>query len=247
MSTPLNWLDLPVLTGTALFAALVGSVTGGGVTIILLPVLVLHFGIHDAMPIVTLALFAAGASRVAVYRREIDLSVVLWFTLGSLPLTAIGTYLFTITAPDFLTRILGGFLIGAAMYQRLLSKPMRRFATVWFLPIGAAFGFLTGMTAAVAAVLAPFFLGHGLRKGAYVGTLGLNVFIIQIVKLTVFGSRDFLHPPVLLYGALLVPFMIGGTVLGKKLLERVSEPFFVIMIEVVMIVAGLNFLVRGAA
>lgn len=243
----LTWLDTYVLIGTALLASLVGSVTGGGVTVILLPILVLHFGIQIAMPIVTLALLAAGASRVAVYRHDLDLSVVLWFTLGSLPLTCVGTYLFTITAPDILTRILGGFLIGAVLYQRLFTKPLGGFASAWFLPIGAAFGFLTGISAAVGAILAPFFLGHGLRKGAYVGTLGLNVFIIQVAKLAVFGNRDFLPPPVLLYGALLVPFMIGGTVLGKKLLERISEPLFVIMIEAVMALAGLNFLIRGAA
>jgi uncharacterized membrane protein YfcA len=243
----LNWLDTPVLIGTALLAALISSVTGGGVTIILLPVLVLHFGIQVAMPIVTLALLAAGASRVAVYRRDIDVPVVLWFTLGSLPLTCVGTYLFTIAAPDLLTRVLGGFLLGAVIYRRWFTKPLSGFATTWFLPIGAAFGFLTGITAAVAAVLAPFFLGYGLRKSAYVGTLGLNVFIIQIVKLAVFGSRHFLPPPVLLYGALLVPCMIGGTVLGKKLLEYISESLFVIMIEVVMILAGLHFIMRGAA
>lgn len=243
----LNWFDIPVLIGTALLAALIGSVTGGGVTIILLPVLVFHFGIQVAMPIVTLALFAAGASRVAVYRRDIDLSVVLWFTFGSLPLTWIGTYLFTITAPDLLTRVLGGGLIAAVVCQRLFIKPLSGFATAWFLPVGAAFGFLTGITAAVAAMLAPFFLGYGLRKSAYVGTLGLNVLIIQIVKLAVFGSRNFLQPPVLFYGVLLVPFMIGGTVLGKKLLDRISDSLFIVMIEVVMIVAGLNFILRGAA
>ena len=242
----LTWLDTYVLIGTALFAAFIGSVTGGGVTIILLPVLVVHFGIQIAMPVVTLALLAAGASRVVVYRRDLDLPLVLWFTLGSLPLTCVGAYLFTVTAPDLLTRILGGFLIGAVVYQRLLTTPLSGFASAWFLPIGAVFGFLTGISVAVGAILAPFFLGYGLRKSAYVGTLGLNVFIIQIAKLAVFGNRDFLPPPVLLYGALLVPFMIAGTVLGKKLLERVSESLFVVMIEVVMVVAGLNFLIRGA-
>ncbi len=243
----LNWLDMPILIVTALLAALVGSVTGGGVTIILLPVLVFHFGIQIAMPIVTLALLAAGASRVAVYRRNIDLSVVFWFTLGSLPLTCIGTYLFTVSAPDLLTRFLGGFLIIAVIYQRLFTKTLSGFSNTWFFPIGAAFGFLTGISAAVAAILAPFFLGYGLRKDAYVGTLGLNIFIIQIVKLTVFGSQDFLPPTVLAYGVLLVPFMIGGTVLGKQLLAYISESAFVIIIEVVMILAGLNFIIRGAA
>lgn len=76
---------LPLLGGTALFAALVGSVTGGGVTAILLPVLVLYFGIHEAVPIVTIALVAASLSRVAVYRRHLELPVVGWFSLAASP------------------------------------------------------------------------------------------------------------------------------------------------------------------
>ncbi len=38
------------------------------------PVLVIFFGIHTAMPIVTISLFAADARRVAVCRREAALS-----------------------------------------------------------------------------------------------------------------------------------------------------------------------------
>lgn len=242
----LNWLSLPLLLGAALLASFIGSVTGGGVTILLLPVLVLFFGIHVAMPIVTLALFAASISRVAVYRNDIDLSVVRWFTLGSVPLTLIGTYLFTITAPHLLTQILGGFLIIAALSRRYVHTSLGVFRTTWFLPLGAVFGFLTGISAAVATILAPFFLGYGLRKAAYVGTMGLNVFIIQIVKLVVFGSTNFLPTQVLIYGVLLAPMMIVGTMLGKKFLQRVSEPTFVIMIEVAMLLAGLHFVLRGA-
>lgn len=242
----LNWLDIPLLIGTALLASFVGSVAGGGVTVILLPVLVLHFGIQAAMPIVTIALFAATVSRVGVYRHEIDMPVVFWFTLGSLPSTMLGTYLFTIAAPDMLTRVLGVFMLLAVISQRLFIKPLAGLTATWFLPLGACFGFLTGISVAVATVLAPFFLGYGLRKGAYVGTLGLNVFIIQIAKLVIFGSRRFLPTDVLIDGLLLVPFMILGTVLGKKLLDRVSESVFVLVIEVVMLLAGLNFLLRGS-
>lgn len=239
-------VDVLLLAGTALAASFVGSVTGGGVTVILLPVLVLHFGILVAMPIVTLALLAASASRVAVNRRVIALPVALWFSLGSLPLTALGTYLFTLSPPGFLTRLLGGFLLTAVVVRRWHGEPLGRFPAPAFLPLGAVFGFLTGISVAVASLLAPFFLGHGLRKGAYVGTAGLSILAIQLVKLGVFGSQDFLQPTVLTYGLLLVPFMVVGTVLGKFLLDRMSERFFVLLIEVVMIVTGLNFLIRGA-
>lgn len=157
-----------------------------------------------------------------------------------------GTFLFTITAPDLLTRLLGLLLVAAVAWRRLEPRPPARFATSWFLLLGAGYGFLSGLTAAVASMLAPFFLAYGLRKGAYVGTIGLSVFLVQLAKLTVFGGTNFLKTPVLLNGLALMPFMILGTVLGKKLLERVSERVFVIIMEVVMVTAGLVFIARGA-
>ena len=243
----LDLLNLAILIFTALFASFFAAITGGGVTVILLPVLVFQLGIQAAMPIVTLALFAASASRVAAYRREVDYRPVLWFSLGSLPFTVLGTYLFTMADPDLLTRVLGALLIVAAVGRRLRSGKVKRFSPLWFLPLGALFGFITGITAVVAVLLAPFFLWYGLRKGAFVGTMALNILLIQTVKLAVFGERDFLDATVWVHGAVLAPCMMVGTWLGRKLMDRVSEAVFVFAIEAVMVLSGLIFLVRGAA
>jgi hypothetical protein len=72
---------------------------------ILLSALVLYFGIHEAVPIVTIALLVASVTRVVVYRRDVDLAVVGWFLLGSLPGVILGTVVFTTSAPTFLTRL----------------------------------------------------------------------------------------------------------------------------------------------
>ncbi|MCH8075788.1 MAG: sulfite exporter TauE/SafE family protein [SAR324 cluster bacterium] len=241
-----DFLNLAILVAIALFASFFAAITGGGVTVILLPVLVFQFGIQAAMPIVTIALFAASASRVAAYGRQVDFRPVWWFSLGSLPFTLLGTYLFTVAEPDLLTRVLGAFLILAAAVRRLRSGHVTGFSPLWFLPLGMLYGLITGITAVVAVLLAPFFLWYGLRKGAFVGTMAVNILLIQIVKLAVFGGRDYLDPPVLIHGAVLVPCMMAGTFLGGKMMDRVSEAAFVLAIEVVMVLAGLIFLTYGA-
>ena len=48
----MNTLDIGVLSGTALFSAVLGSVAGTGGTAVLLPVLVHYFGIQAAVPMV---------------------------------------------------------------------------------------------------------------------------------------------------------------------------------------------------
>lgn len=240
-----EWADLPVLSAVALFSAFLGSVAGSGGTAVLLPVLVLYYGIHLAVPIITIANLSANISRVAVHFREIRFPVALWFGLGAVPLTMLGTWLFTVTAPEVLTRVLGAFMLGLVVWRRLRPIPPGHRHAAWFLPLGMGFGLLSGFVSGVGPLMGPFFLAFGLFKGAYIGTDALGTVFMQTTKLAVFGGADFLGAGVVGGGLTLVPFMVLGTVLGKRLLDRLPEHWFAVMIEVTLIVAGLNFLVRG--
>ena len=145
----MNALDIGVVAGVALFSAVLGSVAGTGGTAVLLPVLVHYFGIQAAVPIVTLANLAANVSRAVVHGREVDRPVVAWFTLGSLPLTVLGTWLFTVAAPEMLTRLLGAFLLAVVAWRRLRPTPAKQRSAAWFLrdsnsPGGADYTFVFG-------------------------------------------------------------------------------------------------------
>ncbi len=245
MSLDLHWLDLVLITGTALISAILGSVAGTGGSAVLLPVLVSYFGIQTAIPMVTLANLASNVSRVGVHWREIDRRVVLWFSLGAIPLTVLGTWIFTKAEPGLLTRLLGAFLIGVVVWRRLRPAPPKKRSPVWFLPVGLGFGFLNGLLSSIGPLMAPFFLSYGLIKGSYIGTDALATVFMQSTKLVVFGSANFLTPTVLLYGFILVPFMFLGPVLGKWLMDRLPDWVFTVIIEVTLFVAGIDFLVRG--
>ena len=239
------WSDLPVLGLVAAFSAFVGSVAGSGGSTILLPALVLFYGIRHAMPIITIANLSANVSRALINRREIVYPVVGWFVLGAIPLDALGAWVFTVTAPELLTRILGAMLITVVAWRRLRPRPPTRGNPVWFLPIGAGFGFLEGVMGSVGPLMAPFFLAFGLIKNAYIGTDALATVAMQGTKLSVFGGANLLTPPILAAGVTLVPFMILGTVLGKRALEHLPERIFLLLVEGVIVLAGLNFLIRG--
>jgi uncharacterized membrane protein YfcA len=101
------------------------------------------------------------------------------------------------------------------------------------------------MMGSVGPLMAPFFLAFGLMRGAYIGTDALATVAMQSTKLTVFGGTAMLPPPILAAGVVLVPFMILGAWLGKRLLDRISDRVFAGVVEVMLMVAGLNFLVRG--
>ncbi len=236
-------LDLLLLSAAAFASAFVGSVAGSGGTLVLLPVLVWFFGIRDAIPIITIANLSANLSRVLINRREIVYPVVGWFVLGTIHLSMSGAYVFIITAPETLTRMLGAFLILVIAWRRMRPAPPKRYPTSWFLPLGAVFGFLEGILGSVGPLMAPFFLAFGLVKGAYIGTDALATVAMQVSKLTVFGASDLLPASIIATGLTLVPFMILGTLVGKRMLDRLSERVFALVLESLVLIAALIFLI----
>jgi len=248
----IEWIDLPVVGAAALLSAFIGSVAGSGGSTVLLPVLVLYFGIRDAVPIITIANLSANLSRSVINRGDIVYPVVGWFMLGTVPASLLGAWLFTVTSPEVLTRLLGALLISLVLWRRLrqwgISPPARRSAA-WFLPLGTLFGFLEGLMGSVGPLMAPFFLAYGLMRGAYIGTDALVTTVMQSLKLGVFagvfGGVRLVSPGILSAGLTLVPFMVLGTLLGKRMLDRVSDAVFSILLELVLISAGLNFLIGG--
>jgi len=245
LSPMIEWRDLPILGIVSAFSAFVGSVAGSGGSTVLLPVLVLYYGIHDAVPILTIANFSANVSRMIITRREIVFPVVGWFVLGSFPMSLLVAWVFIVADPKLLTRLLGALLIAVVAWRHLRPRPVTKRAAIWFWPVGVVCGFLEGILGTVGPLMAPFFLAYGLMRNAYIGTDALATVAMQGTKLAVFGSAQVLHLGLIVAGLTLIPFMIAGTIIGKHVLERVPERVFALLIEGMLVFAGLNFLLYG--
>lgn len=239
-------LDLLLLvSAAALVASTLAAVTGFGGAAVLLPVLVFAFGTRNAVPILTVAQLVGNLSRVGFNRRELDLRVVGWFSLGAVPFGVLGGLLFAAAPIGPLTRLLGVFLLLTVVWRRLRPKsdarpPLRRFAL-----IGAGASFLSALLGSVGPLMAPFFLAYGLVKGAYIGTEALSTVVMHVTKLVAYRGAAVLPGSSIAIGLSLGPLMVAGSWLGKRLVDRLPERVFVGLIELTLVVAGLLFVVRG--
>jgi len=239
----IQFLDLPVLGAAAFLASLFGSVAGSGTTALLLPVMVLYTGVREAILILTIANFFSNLSRAWFNHGEIAIPVVGWFSVGAIPLALSGAMLFVFTPSIVLMRILGAFLLLTVVWRRLNSTPWKISSARCFVPLGALFGLLNGLLEGVGPLMAPFFLAYGLIRGAYIGTDALATVVMQVSKLGVLGGADFLDNKVLTAGIILMPFIIGGALVGKQIVDRISLPVFVLVVDITLIIAGVNFLI----
>ncbi len=242
MNDPLNLL---LLAGGAFVASALAAVTGFGGAAVLLPILVLIFGVRDAIPILTVAQLIGNGSRVWFNRSELVLPVVGWFALGGVPAALVGGVLFASAPLSFLKRLLGIFLLGTVAYRHLGKQKSLRLPLRGFAVIGAVFSFLSALLGSVGPIMAPFFLAYGLVKGAYIGTEAFATVVMHVTKLVAYGGTAILTLQSVAAGLALGPIMVLGSFIGKKILDRVPERLFVLLIEGTLLVAGLGFLIFG--
>jgi len=233
------------LGAVAFVAATLAAVTGFGGAAVLLPMLVAVFGVREAIPILTVAQLIGNGSRVWFNRREVNWRVVGWFALGAVPLAFAGGLLFTRAPLSALTRLLGVFLILVVAWRRLRPGPPRRPPLRSFAVIGGGASFLSALLGSVGPIMAPFFLAFGLVKGAYIGTEAMSTVVMHVVKLAAYGQGSLLTGPAVVAGLALGPIMIVGSWTGKRIVDRLPEWVFVLLIELTLVAAGLLFLIRG--
>ena len=104
-------VTIAILAGISLLAFTVAGLAGFGSGVIALPVLVWMLGPREAVPIITLVQLVGSASRTGLNWKEISWPVLKWSALGSIPISALASYLFVVTPAPIFTRLLGLLLL----------------------------------------------------------------------------------------------------------------------------------------
>lgn len=82
-------------------------------------------------------------------------------------------------------------------------------------------------------------------RAAYIAIEALTAVVMHVVKLAVYGWAALLTPISIATGLAIGAVMILGTSVGKRLLGRVPEHAFPLLVEAVLVVSGLQFLALG--
>ena len=232
-----------VLGSVAAFGlALLSAVAGFGGGVLLLPVFTVLFGLRVAVPMLTLTQVSSNAFRVWLNRRELRWRLIGWFAAGAVPFAVAGGLLLAHAPLGALQRLLGAFLIGVVVWRRRNPHP-RKPGDRTFAAVGAASGLGSALLGSVGPLTGPFFLAYGLTRDAYIGTEAAGALTMHLSKIAAYGAGDLLTGKVLLYGAALTPATLAGVWAGKRIVGRISDRVFVLLVEAGLVAAGILFLI----
>ena len=241
----LTVLEATVIAVTAFAAAVMGGVAGIGTAIVMIPVLTFAVGVREAIPIVTVAMMFNNVSRWVANRHYIDYKVVLWFSLGAVPMAVVGGVAFANAPADLLARGLGIFLLVLIAYRRLPfgksgSMPLRGFTAV-----GSVQGLLSGIFGGAGPFGAHFFLTYGLYRNAFIGTAAVATTSINVAKSATYAGFALLDGNALAISLVVGAIMVAGAYVGGMLVRHVPDRAFVYIVESVMLASGVALIVRG--
>lgn len=239
MNDALIWLLTAVI---AFIASMISGIVGFGGAMIFLPVLISVYGIRASVPILTVSVLLGNASRVYFFRRHLNMKLVLLFSAGAIPFAIWGSFVYVVLPAMWIKKGIGTFLILTVLLRRI-HRDFKLEQTWIFVPLGMVTGFLSALMGGVGPVSSPFFLAYGLTKEAFVGTEALCAVGMHVVKSITYNRLNILDTKALLAGLGFGVVMSFGSYAAKRALERISRQKFLLMVEVLLVVIGVQMLI----
>ena len=239
-----------LLFGCALLAFSLSAVSGGGAGLLLLPVLGSLLPGAQVPAALSVGTVSSSTSRIVAFWPKIRWDVVVWFVPPALPAVWLGARLLSYINPLYLEGLTGLFLMANLP---LIFRPTAELKTNHPLPriylalIGAAAGFVSGLTGAVGLLFNRFYLRYGLQKEEIVATRAANEVLLHLVKLALYASFGLLTGKALTFGAVIAVAAFTASWGMKWLLPRLSESLFRRVGYAAMVVSGLSLFTEASA
>lgn len=205
------------------------------------------FGSKTSTGIVLPLLIVGDVSAVLTYRQHTRWEYVRRVLPPAVVGIVLGWLLMEHLTDATLKPILGVIVLGLALLQ--ISRMWRPewFNHVpharWFaLSIGILAGFATMLANAAGPIVAIYLLAVSLPKFELVGTSAWFFFIVNVLKIPFSADMGLIRPDTLALNLALLPAVIVGWLIGRRLVRIVPQKLFDSILLVLVIVASLRML-----
>jgi uncharacterized membrane protein YfcA len=247
----MHFLSAPNI-GTLLFlalsmasfaAAFLGVFTGAAGGLMLLATMALVVPAPVLIPVHTVVMLGAGATRTIIMWRYVMQKTILPYLIGAAAGAALGAKVFIALPISTTLGILGIFILVVAWMPALgrLGAERGRFVLLGFVTT-----FLGIFVSATGTVLAPFVASASPERRNHSATLGALMTTTHIAKLIAFGVMGFAIGPFLPLAGAMIAASAAGNWAGKVALGRTSEGRFRLIFQIVLTGIALRLLWSAA-
>jgi len=237
--------QLLLVAAVALFASIVGGVSGYGTGALMPLVLVPLVGAEPVVPIIGVSTLFTNSSRLTAFLRHADWRRAGIVTIAAAPACVLGAWGYTRLTGAGAALVIGGMLIASVPLRRLLKRHRVMIGDRGLLAGAAGYGVVVGGTAGSGVILLSLLMAAGVTGAGVIATDAAISIVIGIVKVAVFGSADVLTAQVVAFGLLIGIVALPGAFLAKAFVARMPLHVHTAILDAVVLVGGLT-MVAGA-
>lgn len=217
----------------------ISTFSGGAGSVILLATVTHVIRVTQVAPVVTLASLMASPARIAISWRLVEWRVVRWYLPGAVAGAMLGGALLSRVRGEWLTLIVGLFLVTNSMQYRL-GERVRSFPMQlpYFIPVSIIVGLVSGLVGASSLISLPFYLNYGLTKERLIATGSVHSLFIQIAKIATYASFGTLSSRSLLEGVAAGLGAVFAIYATSRWLDSLKEVWFRRLAIVLMLTSG---------
>jgi len=182
-----------ILALLSFFAGGLTLFTGFGLSTILLPVFVIFFPVAIAVPSTAIVHFLNNFYKLFIYFKQINIKILLRFGLPALLASIMGAFLLQkLSSNERNLEIILGILIISISFMEMFPAIRNLKINIKWAPLGGVIsGFFGGLSGHQGLFRSAFLVKSGLSKNSYIATgVGIAV-LVDITRLSVYGSTIF--------------------------------------------------------
>jgi uncharacterized membrane protein YfcA len=224
-------------------AATFGTISGFGISTIMIPVLSLFYPLSTTLLFVAIIHLCGDIWKIIFFKRGANWKLILGFGIPGIILSYLGASITLSVSPIFLKRLLGAFLLIYMIYLFIKKRWSIAKTNATSIVGGSLSGFFAGIFGVGGAIRGAFLSAYDLPKEMYIYTAGMIAFFVDISRITKYltgGMR--LENHLLWLLILLVPLSFLGAYLAKKIVNSVPQNLFRLVVACLLGVVGLKFL-----
>jgi uncharacterized membrane protein YfcA len=234
----ISLLQLLLVAGIALFAAVVGGLAGYGTGALMPLVLVPMIGAEPVVPIIAISSIFTNFGRAVAYFRYADRRRALIVIAAAAVTTALGAFGYTRLSNSGAALVIGTMLISSVPLRHLLKRRDVRIGDGG-LGVGAVgYGVVVGGTSGSGVILLSLLMAAGLEGAAVIATDAVISMATSVIKISVFGLAGVVTAQVLAFALLIGIVALPGAFLAKAFVERMPIRLHTAILDAAVIAGG---------
>jgi len=218
-------MTLALLILASLATSALSAVAGMGGGIVLLAVMAATLAPAIVVPLHGVVQLFSNGTRALVMLPHVNRRVFALYMIPSIAGVLIGAKLYVGSELPWFRPAVGLFILGYLVTLRYQPR-LGRFPTAWYAPLGFVVGAAASLIGATGPLVAPFFLRDDLESREIVATKAAIQLTTHAAKIPAFFLAGFSYREHLDLLAVLVAAAVAGTLVGARVLEKLSPLAF---------------------